>query len=327
MGAAGVAALLLSPSSVLARQPADLAVRCIQGVEAAGLGTPERIQGCAWGSVTAHALQSGIGLLMASGGVIPSSPSTAGTRFGGSPRWVLDVGGGFASFKHPDLSAGATPASKPARTSALAPRITLVRGVFDGISLAPGVGGIGSVDVVADVRLLPLPGFESDNAQAMMWGGGLRFGILRESFILPGITVSGVYRQSARLRYGTADVDRPAVEVAPRVTSVGAMVGKDLLFVGVSAGVQRDWIKGDVGVVLGGAGATELQSFPVQRGAMPLERTTWYVGANWTFIIAQFAAQLGWAEEPNAPFRLDALPDLRGAEGGLVGGLSFRITY
>jgi hypothetical protein len=304
-----------------------LATTCIEGVSRAGFGDAARIQGCEWGALTAHALQSGLGTLMASGGVIPSSPSTAGTRFGGSPRWILDGGVGGAVFRHPDLSQGATPTSSSVRRAVAAPRVTVVRGVFDGLSLAPGVGGIGAVDVVADVRALPVPGLDGDEARTYAFGGGARLGVLRESFILPGITLSAMYRQGGRMAYGVPSAERPRVEVAPKVASVGAMVGKDLLFVGVSAGVQRDWIQGDARVAVAGASSDPDGLVWSQGTELNIERTTWVVGANWTFIIAQFAVQLGWAGAPDAPLGPDALANLKSGDGGLVGSMSFRITY
>jgi hypothetical protein len=309
--------------------PRDLALRC------AAAGTPgdvRREAACDWGASAAHAFQSGVGLLMASGGVIPSSPSTAGTRFGGAPRWILDGGTGFVSYTHPDLSSGAAVDAPHVRRTEFAPRITVVRGVFDGFRLLPGVGGIGSVDVVGDRRYRPTTGFSRSDAAVLAYGGGVRLGLLRESFILPGITLSATVRQGGRIGYGTGSDDRPRVDVAPQVASVGAMVGKDLLFIGISAGVQRDWVRGDARVLFpsleGGIPVRgDERRFDPVTGSIPVERTTWIVGGNWTWIVAQAAFQIGWAERPELPRGWDSLPDFRGGESGFVGGLSFRITY
>jgi hypothetical protein len=299
----------------------------------------------------AHRLQGTLGLLAGAGGPVPASPSTAGQRLQGSPRWVLDAGFGVVRGNLPATTPEERAEGGP-RELLLAPRLSVVAGVFEGVSPAPTVGGIGALDLVAEARWLPVPAPSTLEGGTLAWGVGARLGLIRESFTLPGVTLVGMYRgtgrlerrgptESGELRTGPSSSDplapfvaRGDMSVAPRVTSLRAVVGKDLLQVGVSAGVQQDWIRGDAETTtrfvwsddpaaLDGAPGTR------ERRGVPVDRTTWFVGVNRTWVVAQVTAELGWSPRPDppggpewAPVREEAL-----ARSAFSGAVSFRITY
>ncbi|TVP50245.1 MAG: hypothetical protein EA350_00820 [Gemmatimonadales bacterium] len=291
----------------------------------------------------ARVLQGGLGLLMAAGGPLPASPSTAGQRLHGSPRIVADGGLAVVRVNLPALEgSGATDHD---RTSVLlAPRVTVAAGVFEGFSPAPTVGGVGSVDVVAELRYLPLLAPNGLDGASIAWGLGARVGVLRESFTLPGVTLVGMHRRTGSTGYrgpeqpmtlegGETVIMHEVVELSPSVTSLRAVVGKDLLAVGVNAGVQRDWIRGDALVDVRQRSATGGSGNPMSTTAsttsVPVDRTTWFVGANRTWVVTQATLELGWSPAAGGPADPGTLgfPAYRGPEGAFSGAISFRITY
>jgi len=259
---------------------------------------------------TARALEVGVGLLLAGGGSFPVSPSTAGHRLLGSPRLRVDLGTTAVTFRHPDLARTAQGASfDPFRRRILgATRLSLGAGILDGFSPIPTVGGIGSLDIVGEVRHLAFLGGSEGPEQTFGWGVGGHLGLLRESFTLPGVTVSLTHRQAGTTRYTPGVPPGIGTEVAlePRVTSLRGVVGKDLLFLGISGGIQRDRMHGSREVTLGGA--------PVEPQVSTHQtRTTWFGGVNLTWVVAQLSAEVGWS------------PDDEG--NALIGSVSFRVTY
>jgi len=294
------------------------------------------------GTAGARVLHGGLGLLAAAGGPLPASPSTAGQRLHGSPRVVGDVGLALVRVNLPALE-GSDATDHDRSSALLAPRLTVAAGVFEGFSPAPTVGGVGSVDVVGEIRYLPLPAPDGTDGATIAWGVGARVGILRESFTLPGVTLVAMHRRVGTSGYRGAETQvtldggesvrmREFVEVSPSVTSLRAVVGKDLLAVGVNAGVQRDRIRGDARIearrTTGSADFLDASFAPVTT-SVPVDRTTWFVGVNRTWVVTQATLELGWspaAGEPSDP-GTSGFPAYRGPEGAFSGAISFRITY
>lgn len=158
--------------------------------------------------------QPQLGILLAGGNPTLGTASTSGGfRLGLFPKATLTGRLGVVFVDLPDLladqvaggGAGAT-VIRTLGVPAPALSATTTVGVFDGWNLAPLVGGIGSVDVIANATYLPFDAFStrgfSERARDLAWGGGLRVGVLRESFFLPGISVSGMYRRLGNVGFG-----------------------------------------------------------------------------------------------------------------------------
>jgi hypothetical protein len=306
-----VALGLSGVEAVEAQSPGALATACAGGQ--GGAAGP-----CAQGAAAAHALQAGLGLLLGAGGPFPASPNTVGQRLHGSPRFLFEAGLAGATFTHPDLAASGTPQR---RRVALAPRVTAGVGVFEGFSPAPTVGGVGALDLLGEVRLLPVPTFDGLDGRAWAMGVGARFGVLRESFSLPGVTLSAMHRRSGGLDYAPASGAPAFVSVEPRVTSFRGVVGKDLMELGLSGGVQWDRIRGDAGVQPRREGSVGAWT----RRSLPVDRTTWFLGVNRTWVVSQAALEVGWSPGPGAPEGLSPAAPAPG--GGISGAFTFRIRY
>jgi hypothetical protein len=247
--------------------------------------------GCLDAVLAVEAIQGGTALMLTSGSELPGANSTLGLRFGSTPRVAGSVRLGVTSGSIPALAgAGAGPASS---TSTWTPSLqgALAVGVFDGFRLAPTVGGLLSVDLIGTYAR----GFPSTNdgfgSSASAFGYGLRVGLLRESFTLPGATVSIVRRHVSDVSWSGIDGATPGrVELGgPRATSVRATVGKDLLALGITAGLGWDRVEADGSLIAGTAAvASAFESFRTERAMM-------FAGVTATFLVLQLNGEFGYA--------------------------------
>jgi len=307
------AGALAWPRGSAGQSVSDLAGRCV------GAGGAETT--CGELAVTARALQGHIGLMAGLGSEVSGSASTLGRRLGTAPRIAVGGRAAFARVSLPDLTdQGAEPSRK---TSFLLPSLHagVAVGIFDGFSLAPTVGGFLAVDALGNASLVFLPKGEGFDGHATAFSLGARIGLLRESFTLPGISVSISRRASGDVVYGDPQAGGGSVRVDPVVTSIRATVGKDLLSVGILAGLGWDRYSGDV-LIHAAAGGTVVEA---SSSSLEASRTTVFGGASMNFLILQLSGELGWAggfgrvnEYLGAPF------DPR--SGSLYASLAFRLT-
>lgn len=308
--AALVLTLSAAPPALSAQDAASLATLCASA-GTAGIGR------CAEASVAARALRSQVGILAGLGSEIAGSASTLGRKFGTSLRIALSLRTGFARMALPDHTAPSYPAQK-ATFSVPTIHVGLAVGVFDGFSLQPTVGGFLSLDVMVQTSLVLLPrdsGFE-DKVAAFSYG--LRVGIIKESFTLPGIAVSASRRSVGDIALGSVvQGDAFQVRLDPTVTSLRATVGKDVLSVGVLAGVGWDSHGGGVTVGTGDATAT-LDDFGE-------DRMLYFGGASLNFLILQISAEGGWAAG-FAPVTGYGPAPYDPGSGTYFGSVAFRLT-
>src|SRR5690606_1943946 len=94
---------------------------------------------------------------------------------------------------------------------------------------------------------IPLPDGEGFSGSVNSWSGGLRLGILRESFTAPGVSLSGMYRQVGGVEYGDPEFSQEDAYFKiddMEVWSARAAVSKRLLALGLTAGAGYDWCSG-----------------------------------------------------------------------------------
>lgn len=307
-------ASVMLPAALLGQTPVEsLLARCVEG----GQPVPQ----CTELAVTARALQGTAGLLAGLGSEVSGSATTLGRRLGTSPRIAVGARAAFAPVALPDLQ---DPGSEPSRKADfVVPALhgTVALGLFDGFFLAPTVGGFLSLDLLGQASVIFLPTGEGFDGRAAAWSVGARVGVLRESFTLPGVSVSVSRRDLAPIRYGgSAGSEGGSVDVDPTVTSVRATVGKDLLSVGVLAGMGWDWYGGTATLSPGTASSAAFFAEGFDH-----RRTLLFGGLSMNFLVLQLSAEMGWARgfSPvdgyrGAPFDATA--------GTPFGSLAFRLT-
>ena len=298
------------PSS--AQTPGQLAEACIVA------GGSTRL--CTGAAVGARAIQSQAGLLAGAGVEVPGTATTLGTRVGGGPRLAFSVRAGLVDMSFPDLSDPLV--TREAGTMATAVHGRASAGLFDGFQVMPTVGGFLSLDVFGQASLLFLPEDEGLTGGSRSYSAGLRVGVLREGFTVPGMSVSVAKRFPDDVSYLAAGGPGGS-EVAPSVISYRAALGKDLFAIEWLAGVGYDEYDGDVTLDVVDSGG--VASRVTTSAALGSDRIMYFGGASTTLgIILTLSIEAGWAEG------FEAVPGWDGphdpTSGTLFGGLAARLT-
>ena len=300
----------ISPAPLEAQTPDELARACVL----AGGNTSR----CAAGAVASRAVMGHAGLLAGLGSEIAGTATTLGTRVSGGPRWAFSGRFGAARLGAPSVTDAAGMAETDFTGSTFHAGAAL--GVFEGLRLMPTVGGFLSLDVFASVAVLRLPEADGFPSGTSAFTGGVRVGIFREGFTMPGLSVSASRRLVGEVEYGTA-TDPIATTVDPSVTSLRATLGKDLHAVELLAGIGWDEYTGDatlrVSSGLGGSASTV--------GDMSGSRRLYFGSAAMTFsILFTLSVEAGWATGFDPALQYSGAHDPTGRT--FYGGLAARLT-
>lgn len=310
------AALSAGAAVPASAQTGELAQRCT-GDPVAAIETR-----CQEVALAVEALQAGVGLALVGGNPITGGASTLGRRFGATPRLALSARAGVTRFPLPDLT-GSEITDQRVMAPSLQAAATL--GLLNGFSPAPTVGGVLSLDLVAGLSAAFLPDSRGFPSTATAWGYGARVGVLRESFTLPGITVSLTRNHAGTVDFvPLGETGSPRASVDVTTTSVRGVVGKEILAVGLLLGAGWDRYSSDGSVT---PRPTLADPIPAPRplGGFESDRTLFFAGISRTFLVMQVAGEVGWARgfgDPDPP-----LAGYDPGAGTLFGTLSLRLTF
>lgn len=304
-----VGVLSLPPSHAVTQTPRDLADAC-----EANSGDPAR---CVAASVFARSLVGHVGLAGGLGSPVPGTASVLGQRVGGV-RLAL-------SARAAALRAGSPDLSDPfglAEASFTIPVVDVgvVVGLFDGFRLLPTVGGFLSVDLFGSADFVFLPQSEGFAGTTRSYSIGGRVGLFRESFTLPGVSVSAARRFIGDVGLHVA-APVTSVTVDPSVTSFRATVGKDLFAFEVMAGVGWDEYSSDASVDFGGFGGGAAS------GPLDASRRLYFVSLARSYnIVLNLSVEGGWAQgfDPVAGYNGVAYDPTSGTPFGSV---ALRFTH
>lgn len=274
--------------------------------------------GCARAVISAADARARAALAVSGGSPLTGSASTLGRRTATSRHVAVGLRLTAAGVR------GLVPAAAGAEGEGDGTLVALgVDGavaLFDGFFLAPTVGGVLSVDVLGSAGWLGGGGPVGVDG-AFTWGAGARVGVLRESFTLPGLSVSAVYRDIAALAAGDTATG-PAWATEADAWSVRATVGKRVGAVDVLGGAGWDRTGGELAATYTSALATRETA-----GVRDLEDARWsgFAGIGWTFLVFQVAGEVGWIGGGDGyAADTDSVP---APDGGVFGTLAFRFTY
>lgn len=192
----------------------------------------------------AQLVQPAVAIALAGGNPVAGASSTLGMRIGSIPRISLTARLSGAFQELPNIERASSTGMD--KTIVRAMNLDASVALLSGWTVAPTIGGVGSIDIVASIGKTALPA-EFTKAPAS-WALGARLGLLRESFTMPGVSVTGTYRRIGDIRYGNdplTNTDATFTLDDNQVTSFRAVVGKRLFVVGANAGIGWDRIEGD----------------------------------------------------------------------------------
>lgn len=279
---------LVVPASSWGQNLTDLAFDCGAG------GAAHRAR-CMDAALALQAIRSGFGFAAAGGNDLPGSSSTMGHRLPGSPRLALSARASAARFSMPDLLGAGTSPAKGKDVYLPVVGVSGTVGLLDGLSLAPSFGGIFSLDLFGNYHWLLPSEDDGFRKQVGAWGLGARLGLLRESFVAPGISLSLAYRSLEKVDWGRlTDGDPVQVSLSPDVTSLRALVGKDLLGIGLVAGLGLDRYSAAGVAFVPDPASESVGDLPAD--GLRSDRRLFFLGGSMTFLVLQLSGEVGWAE-------------------------------
>ncbi|MEX2583518.1 MAG: hypothetical protein WD766_09595 [Gemmatimonadota bacterium] len=306
------------------------------------------------------ATQPLLGILIAGGNPTLGTAGSAGLRLGLLPRSSAGVRLNVIGVRVPDILAeqiGGEAGDLSRRLGVPVPAVTgdLSIGVFSGIDLAPGLGGIGRLSVLGSLTALPFALLDSDGFDGadIAYGVGARLHLLDESFIAPGVSFSVVRRTLPQVAFGdVCPSGLTAFAGAGGDTEVGActsagdrgefsfdltdwstrlVASKRLLGLGATVGIGHDSNDSDVGFGFRGSEPVQgSQVTPAFRiSGVDLDSTRWTAFGNLSFsiLVASVAAEAGWVQgdEPIGSFE-ELGSDFDPREGSWYGSLGVRLS-
>ena len=269
------------------------------------------------------ALGRGLSASATSGSHVIGSASTLGKRFASAPRWALTGEVGLGRLHTP--SAGVDGGGHRARMLGLSS--TLVVGLTEGFSPQPTVGGLFAIDLLGTLgrTWVDDPAVDTDPVH---WGYGVRLGVLRESFTLPGVSISAMRVHqggvSSTFQRGGAQPLTPSLgraDIESSVTtSVRATVGKEFLALGLLGGLgwDRTELEGDAG-----SGVFAFEALP---DGVRDDRVSFFGSVSRTWLIAQMALEVAYVRGLDLPAGVDAA-GFDPSGGAWLVSLGTRLTF
>lgn len=275
-GAATLAAVLPAPGQA---QDDELAAAC-------ALASPS--PDCHMAAAAVRLIHPRVGLGLWGGSPVPGTASTHGMRLGSLPRFSGSSRIVVVPLELPPL--GDPTVNEGTRAAAVGLSTQLGVGILEGFSPLPTVGGLLSLDAMARGSWLLLPddhGF--DDGSVFGLAVALRLGLLRESFTLPAISLTGTYGRSTRFSYGG-----PAGEghIAGGLSTLGltGAATKRVGPVGLTAGATMDRYMGEVEFTYQGGPITPRVADAVT------DRWSLFGNVSWTLLILNASLEAGWQE-------------------------------
>jgi hypothetical protein len=299
---------------------------------------------CAIVAQAVDAAQPQLGILMAGGNPTLGTASTGGVRLGLIPRVSLTGRINVVGARLPDIR---DPGAEKFTVPAPAVGANLSVGLTQGFSVAPMIGGFGAIDLLGSVSVLPLSllGDEfGDNA--FSWGAGARVGLIRESFVTPGVSVSLMYRSLGEVSIGdvcsgtevaagdnrsicsTTDDDFGELSFGLDNWSARAAVSKRLLGFGLTAGVGYDKFEtsADFAVRAPGPPAGTEQVYRFSDVAVDNDRWSAFLDGSFTILFGSIVAEVGWMQGANPIEGFPSTSDFDPRDGTFFGSLGARLS-
>lgn len=308
------------------------------------------VEECTVVAQAVDAAQPQLGILMAGGNPILGTASTGGVRLGLIPRVSVTARVNVVAARLPDIREELQGGENVQEFAVPAPAVgaNVSLGLTQGFSVAPMIGGFGAIDLLGSVSVLPLSLLDDFGDNAFSWGAGARVGLIRESFVTPGVSVSLMYRNLGDVAFGDvcSGTETPAVENRSVCSvnddeqdfgeiefglsnlSARAAVSKRLLGLGLTAGVGYDKFETDADFAFRaptGPGGSD-QVFRYSDIAVDNDRWSAFLDASFTVLVASLIAEVGWMQGSDAIADFPSTSDFDPSEGTWFGSLGARLS-
>ncbi len=203
-------------------------------------------------------VQPTIGIAFSGGAHTLGTSTTIGRRLGFVPRVSVTARFNAGIADVPDLldgfdptldSGGQVPAMGTGGVPVGAFQADVVVGVFNGMDFGPALGGLGAVDLLGSVSFVPGRDEIGLDDNIVTAGFGARVGILQQGLVVPGISLSGMYRTMLGddVAFGDISAGDPAQFSSDLSTlSFRGGISKGIALLDVNVGAGYDIYTSDV---------------------------------------------------------------------------------
>ncbi|HEX6939577.1 MAG TPA: hypothetical protein VF158_09200 [Longimicrobiales bacterium] len=202
-------------------------------------------------------VQPSVGIAFSGGNPVLGTATTLGKRVGILPRVSVSARVNLALADMPELFdeyaaeiSEAAPELAVAQTKGIpigSVQGDIALGLFNGISVGPTLGGIGAIDLLGSVSMVPKVAEVGLTDAITNIGVGARVGILRQGLLVPGISVSAMYRQMDEITFGDLAAGDPGqFSTDLRTLSLRAIVSKGILAFDLAVGAGYDRYTSDI---------------------------------------------------------------------------------
>lgn len=240
--------------AVLAAQPlAAQANSCPPGTSTGGIPDRQRAtqDACQIGVDVFQLLAPQLGVSLAGG----NATLGQGGTLGGIGHFSIGVRANVLAGDIPDIDSdtynprytGAERRTLDTKKQALGlPAVDAAVGLFKGLPL--GLTNIGGIDLLASATYVPGIGTEGEDdfvvapESNLKIGYGARVGLLQESLVVPGVSVTYMRRDlpTTSIFATSPDIDLAVRDVSVKTTALRVVASKSLLMFGLAAGVGQD---------------------------------------------------------------------------------------
>lgn len=202
-------------------------------------------------------VQPTVGIAFSGGAHTLGTSTTIGRRLGIAPRISVTARVNATLADVPDLLDGFLPTGSTngelqvMGTSGVpvwAFQGDAVVGIFNGFDYGPALGGLGALDLLGSVSFVPAAGEIGLESAIATAGLGARVGILKQGLVVPGISLSGMYRRMlGDVSFGDVAGGDPA-EFSSNLSTLSfrAGISKGIATFDLNAGVGYDIYTSDV---------------------------------------------------------------------------------
>lgn len=273
----------------------------LQACDDAGLPAAQLAR--CWDVVVAvQSLQPELGMALAGGNPVLGTASPIGTKFRFIPR--IYVGGriNFVWAAIPDVLDYPDDAAAAVATrefSVPMPQLDISVGLFEGWRMSSTLSGLGSVEILGSLGAMILPAGEGFENDATGLGLGARIGLIRESFTAPGLSLSGEYQWTGRIRHGqVTGGDDAEFSMDLSATSFRLGLSKSFVAIGLALTVGWDHYQSDVDLGVADVDGALVAVVPAD-DRVSLSEDRWSVAVDVSYIVLflNIAAELGWQEK------------------------------
>ena len=259
-----------------------------------------------------------------------------GGALGGLGHFALDVRANVIDGDLPDVQKFPQPSTTGSQSHTLPtksqvvglPTVDAAIGIFQGLSL--GLTNVGGIDLLLSAAYIPTVGGPNDAVQvkpdqSLNIGFGARVGIIQESLLTPGVSVTYLRRDlpTTTIIGNSSGVTIDVTNATVKTNAVRLTASKNLVLFSLAAGVGRDNYD-ESAIIQGTANGFSSQQVLVKQS---MTRTNYFVDASLNLFLAKVVAEVGQVTGGSVSGMVNTFSGGAADKSRLYGSIGLRIGF